>query len=100
MKICDVWLLTLFEVPSIAINTLQPKQTLKDSMIVGTDKGKEQSNTQIFSLIKTESVFKYANDPIILKEFLNISDDAFKDVIKFYIIQQSLSKEKQDAARL
>ena len=55
-------------------------------MIVGTDKGKEQSNSQIFSLIKTESMFKFASDPIILKEFLNISDDAFKDVIKFYII--------------
>ena len=81
MKICDVWLLTLFEVPSIAINTLQPKQTLNDSMIVGTDKGKEQSNSQIFSLIKTESVFKYATDPIILKEFLNVTDDALKDLM-------------------
>lgn len=55
-------------------------------MIVGTDKGKEQSNTQIFSLIKTESVFKYATDPIILKEFLNVTDDALKDLIKFYIV--------------
>jgi len=55
-------------------------------MIVGTDKGKEQSNSQIFTLIKTESMFKYATDPIILKEFLKVSDDAFKDVIKFYII--------------
>ena len=55
-------------------------------MIVGTDKGKEQSNSQIFSLIKTESVFKYATDPIILKEFLNVTDDALKDLIKFYIV--------------
>ena len=31
-------------------------------------------------------MFKYATDPIILKEFLNVTDDAFKDVIKFYII--------------
>ena len=69
-------------------------------MIVGTDKGKEQSNSQIFTLIKTESMFKYATDPIILKEFLKVSDDAFKDVIKFYIIQQSLPKDKQDAPRM
>ena len=56
-------------------------------MMTGTDKGKEQQNSQIFSLIKTESMFKYATDPIILKEFLNVTDNAFKDVIKFYIIQ-------------
>ena len=55
-------------------------------MIVGTDKVKDQSNSQIFSLIKTESVFKYATDPIILKEFLNVTDDALKDLIKFYIV--------------
>ena len=69
-------------------------------MITGTDKSKEQQNSQIFSLIKTESIFKYATDPIILKEFLNVTDSALKDVIKFYIIQQSLSKDKQDSARL
>ena len=75
MKICDVWLLTLFEIPSIAINTLSPKQTLKDAMIVGTDKGKEQSKTQIFSLIKIEiSNFNKKSVVILLIHFTRFQD--------------------------
>ena len=88
-------MLTLFEVPTITFNSINPEFMLRDKMLQPV-KGHKRVNDQLLSAIKVTVQNEYSADKLIKEEFDQAFQDALTDTIKFSLINESLPTEKQD----
>ena len=89
------FLLTLFEIPHIAINSLQMKNALLDDEL---EKISENLGFKPKFDIEINDTFAAHED--ISSAFEDLSCSAFKDTILFFLSQMNLPSSKQDKKRL
>ena len=80
----------MYEVPSIAINTLTKK--IKEEDLKPKKKAEEDKMDALFKLISVTEVENYEVDSRIGQKFNEPWKEAFADVIKFKLCQSLLSK--------
>lgn len=89
------YMLTLFELPAITINTIRNEFILGDKMLLPV-KGHKRVNETLLNNVKVTTQNEYSADKLIKKEFSSEFEKAFRDTIKFNLIQSSLPADKQD----
>ena len=77
------YILTMFEVPSITINTI--KTVLSDSSLAPAKKADSERAERLFNLIKVEEKDHFASDTRITEAFRDVWPEALKDTIKFVL---------------
>ena len=81
--ICKKYALTMFEVPSITVNTI--RAVLTDASLKPVKKADGERLDRLFNLIKVQEIDNYASDDRITEAFKDAWPAALKDTIKFVL---------------
>lgn len=98
MVICKKYGLTMFEVPSIAINTISRRLTDED--LKPAKKQDADKMERLFKQIQVKELDHYSADQRIADRFKDLWPNAVQDTVKFTLCQSLLTKEKQSKEKL